>query len=105
MTAGQLAVLVVVYLALDFGNPLLPGAVSFSVADTVEGLRAGRPRAPAVGIAVPLPAPQPVIPVAAAPRADRRGSTPVPVAAWTRAFRPGVAHAGPPERVAGSGDG
>ena len=31
--------LVMLYLALDFGDPHLPGAVTFDPADTVEGSR------------------------------------------------------------------
>jgi len=36
---------VLVYVVIDFGNPLIPGAVSFDVDQSVDGLHADRGRA------------------------------------------------------------
>lgn len=68
MRASRLAVLfLLLYVALDFGNPLMPGAVSFDPEDCVEAVRAGRVTAPADGVAVaPAPAPPRFEPVRSA---------------------------------------
>lgn len=44
--ARWLAVLLLAYLALDFANPLMPGAVSFDPDDSVEAVRGGHAPAP-----------------------------------------------------------
>ncbi|MEX2146133.1 MAG: hypothetical protein WED01_03880 [Candidatus Rokuibacteriota bacterium] len=44
MSLLKLALLLAVYVSLDFSNPMMPGAVSFDTADSVEGWRADRGR-------------------------------------------------------------
>jgi hypothetical protein len=75
MTAACLArLLLVLYVCLDFANPLMPGAVTFDADESVEGVRAERSRADGEAAAVvPVPAaehlrPAPVVGVAARPR-------------------------------------
>jgi hypothetical protein len=72
MRRCRLALLLLLYVALDFSNPLMPGAVSFDLSESVEGVHAVRPRieAPSVAIApllIVVPEPLPVL-VRAAPR-------------------------------------
>jgi hypothetical protein len=55
MTRARLALLA--YVALDFANPLMPGAVSFDLSASIEGVHGHRLRADGS-----------VTPVAAAPR-------------------------------------
>lgn len=50
---GRLVLLVALYVALDFANPLMPGAVCFDAGDTVDGVRGQRPRVTAVPAVVP----------------------------------------------------
>jgi len=38
MASRWLTLLVVVYVTLDFGNPLMPGAVNFGPAESVDGI-------------------------------------------------------------------
>ncbi|MBI1964092.1 MAG: hypothetical protein HYS37_12045 [Candidatus Rokubacteria bacterium] len=59
MTVSRLTLrLLLLYVALDFSNPLMPGAVSFDPDDSVEAVRAGRLEPPAAAVAVtPVPAP------------------------------------------------
>ena len=45
---GRLVLLVALYVALDFANPLMPGAVCFDAGDTVDAVRGHRPRVTAV---------------------------------------------------------
>lgn len=40
----RLVLLLLVYVAVDFANPLMPGAVSFNPDDSVEGVRASQAR-------------------------------------------------------------
>jgi hypothetical protein len=42
MLAARLSLVLVLYVGLDFANPLMPGAMEFDVEDTVDGLRASR---------------------------------------------------------------
>lgn len=53
MNLSRLALLVAVYLSLDVSNPMLPGALSFGVEDSVEVRQADRLRGP--DDAPPLP--------------------------------------------------
>lgn len=58
MTVSRLTLLLLLfYVALDFSNPLIPGAVSFDPDESVEGVRAGRVAAPAATAARLAPAP------------------------------------------------
>ncbi|MBI2158262.1 MAG: hypothetical protein HYU26_15380, partial [Candidatus Rokubacteria bacterium] len=53
MTVSRLTLrLLLLYVALDFSNPLMPGAVSFDPDDSVEAVRAGRLEPPAAAVAV-----------------------------------------------------
>ncbi len=64
------ALLLLIYVALDFANPLMPGAVNFDAASSVEAVRPERTARAAVA-AVPAAPPSPVVPglvPAAAPR-------------------------------------
>jgi hypothetical protein len=54
MGANRLACLLLLYVALDFANPLITGAVSF-VAGVVESVHADRARAPEDLTSVPPP--------------------------------------------------
>jgi hypothetical protein len=55
MSRRRLVVLLLtVYAALDFANPLMPGAVTFEADDTVAGVHAPSPRLPQPE-AVPVP--------------------------------------------------
>jgi hypothetical protein len=56
MIEGRLALLVLLYVALDFSSPLIPGAVSFDADASVEGVR--RSSAPVEAIAA-APGPEP----------------------------------------------
>lgn len=56
MRCRGLALLLVLYVAADFANPMMPGAVSFDPAESVEGIHAAR--APQSSVTV-LPAPTP----------------------------------------------
>jgi hypothetical protein len=63
------AAAVVLYLAMDFGNPLIEGAVSFDPGETVDGVRSPELRlippvlivlpSPAAGVVIPVPPPPP----------------------------------------------
>lgn len=44
MSLLKLALLLVVYVSLDFANPMMPGAVSFDSGGSVEGRKADRGR-------------------------------------------------------------
>ena len=44
MSLLKLALLLVVYVSLDFANPMMPGAVTFDTDDSVEGRKADRGR-------------------------------------------------------------
>ncbi|MBI2014339.1 MAG: hypothetical protein HYS77_02180, partial [Candidatus Rokubacteria bacterium] len=58
MRPSRLAILcVVLYVVLDFSNPLIPGAVSFDPDESVEAVRAGRVAAPAATATPLAPAP------------------------------------------------
>jgi hypothetical protein len=57
MSLLKLALLLVVYVSLDFANPMMPGAVTFDTNDSVEGRKADRGRdADADAVASRLPA-------------------------------------------------
>ncbi len=54
----MLAGLLLLYVGADFANPLMPGAVSFDAAESVDGIRADRLRGPDATVTVaaaPLP--------------------------------------------------
>ena len=52
MRASRLAILFfLLYVAFDFANPLMPGAVSFDPNDSVEAVRASQARAGAATVA------------------------------------------------------
>jgi len=76
MTWGRLALLCLFYVAADFGNPLMPGAVS--LADGfVEGVREGRDTrfgAPARRAAEPVAPRADVVPTVPPPRSPRRSA-------------------------------
>ncbi|HUP34572.1 MAG TPA: hypothetical protein VNC82_03895 [Candidatus Limnocylindria bacterium] len=60
MSLLKLALLLAVYVSLDFSNPMMPGAVSFDTAKSVEGRPADRGReveADAGGARLPAVAP------------------------------------------------
>ena len=79
MVGRFLTLLVVLYIALDFTNPHMPGAVTFDPTKSVEGVHAERGRlTPSVTIALPA---RPVrLTEAAAPRVsdDRLALFPPP---------------------------
>jgi hypothetical protein len=50
------------YVVMDLGCPLVPGAFSFDVADSVEAVSAHRMRAPAVPRVVSMPVRAPLMP-------------------------------------------
>jgi hypothetical protein len=54
MVRRRLALLLLLYVSLDFANPLMPGAVTFDPSGSVDGLRAPRVRV-AAPAAVPAP--------------------------------------------------
>jgi hypothetical protein len=59
MTLAKLALLVAAYLSLDVANPMMPGALTFGVEESVEARQADRFRGRDAGVA-PLPrAPEP----------------------------------------------
>ena len=88
MRASRLAFLLLLYVTLDFSNPMMPGAVSFDPDDCVEAVRAGRLTTPADAVAaVPAPAPSRFEPVrrAVLPRAPVMSPAPPrerPAHAW-----------------------
>jgi hypothetical protein len=90
--------LVLLYLSLDLSNPLMPGALSFEAADSVDA--AGRVRVRSDAVAAP----------ASAPRASRLDRAAAPPLARARpaplVARPVVSVAGPrahlPESTPGS---
>jgi hypothetical protein len=51
----RLTLLLVIYVALDFSNPLMPGAVSFGAAESVEARHGDRLRGAGVAEAPPPP--------------------------------------------------
>ena len=51
-----------VYLTLDFANPLMPGAVCFDPADSVDGVTGARPSTTAVALTVAMPVVRPAPP-------------------------------------------
>jgi hypothetical protein len=53
MRARRLAPLLILYVSLDFANPMMPGAVSFDPDDSVEAIRPDRSRVD--GDAAPAP--------------------------------------------------
>ena len=78
----------VLYVALDFANPLMPGAVCFDPADSVEGVGRARASVAAPSIAV-SPTTEVVLPAAlgarvAASTATPRARTAVPIAPRAR---------------------
>lgn len=44
MTARRLTLLLILYVALDFANPLMPGAVTFDAADCTDGVHSDAAR-------------------------------------------------------------
>jgi hypothetical protein len=54
MRARLLVRLLLLYVALDFANPMMPGAVSFDPGDCVEGAHLERARAPDSVAATPV---------------------------------------------------
>jgi hypothetical protein len=81
---ARLVGLLVLYLVLDFANPLMPGAVCFEPGDSVEGTRAARdharlaiPALPAAPPARPAPLVAPRLRPAARPPAPRRRAAPL----------------------------
>jgi hypothetical protein len=77
MSASRLALLLVVYVALDFANPLMPGAVSFE-GGSVEAVDAdgARPAVPVVDLG-PVPVSRTVLDRGVGIQAPREPS-PVP---------------------------
>ncbi len=76
--ARCLALILLAYVALDFANPLMPGAVTFDPDDSVEAVRAGHVPAPDAVPSVSEPlvpavvrAPTPRCAIARAARAAR----------------------------------
>lgn len=59
MTLARMALLVAIYIALDVSNPLMPGALTFGVADSVEVRQAERFRGQAPHFAVVPRLPEP----------------------------------------------
>ena len=53
---GRLVLLVALYVALDFANPLMPGAACFDAGDTVDAVRGHRLRVTALPAVVGLSA-------------------------------------------------
>jgi hypothetical protein len=90
MMARWLALPLLAWVLLDFSSPLVPGAVSFDVADSVEAVRATPPSAEAPNArtaTLPMAAVAPVVERAPIiPRPEPVASTPrVPVRVTGRA--------------------
>jgi len=62
MMGRRLVWLLLIYVTLDFANPLMPGAVNFDVDDSVDGVHAERVRPDRYESAV-VPAPPLFVPV------------------------------------------
>jgi hypothetical protein len=60
MAASRVSLLLLVYITLDFANPLMPGAVSFD-GGTVEVVQGDRARPTAVAPVCIVPSPETVI--------------------------------------------
>jgi hypothetical protein len=89
----RLPLLVLVYITLDFGNPLMPGAVRFE-SGRIDAVQADRGARTDDSI-VPAPAPRPV----AAPAAVQARARPAPVASMpTRSPRRLARRVSPPRR-------
>jgi hypothetical protein len=82
MALSRLSVLLILYVAADFANPLMPGAVTF-LDGSVQGVHVERTRFTAVSPATPAPAPRERIEVL---RLTRYVLPPMPIApiAWVR---------------------
>lgn len=80
MGGRRLALFLLLYVALDFSNPHMPGAVNFDPADSVEGVHAERVRADRQEAASETPAA--LFPVAAVEH-DRPPRPPVNAAPLT----------------------
>lgn len=93
MRRPPLVLLLFLYVALDFSNPLMPGAVNFGAEESVEGVRAERRLAPDLPDVRPAtPAPEPAAP--AVEPADARPPGPRPVrVTWLPASRRTPVHA------------
>jgi hypothetical protein len=68
VSVRRVALLLLLYVTMDFSNPHMPGALTFDAQDSVEGVHAERGRSGPPVATVP-PAPRP-----AAPLADSRSS-------------------------------
>jgi hypothetical protein len=102
MSLLQLTVLLVVYVALDFSNPLMPGAVVFGAGDSVEGRQPGRVRdVAAAGPLLPAAAPRHVAPIRPPVVLVAR---PAPAHAPVRHARPPRSHPSSSRSVAPSED-
>ncbi len=72
-TVPYFTLALLLYVTLDFGNPLMPGAVSFDPSESVEAMQGGGARAP--HDMVPAPAVEPSridVPAEPAPPSRRR---------------------------------
>ncbi len=96
MRGRRLVLLLVIYVGLDFANPMMPGAVNFDPGDSVEAIHAERGRLPESPVATaPDPAAGPVEPP---PMADTVGMRPiVAVPRATPILAGPPPHAAPPE--------
>jgi len=82
MVVRALVLLIVLYIALDFTNPHMPGAVTFDPAKSIEGVHAERTRQtqPAT-IAIPAPRPVRLVEAPTQGFADER-LVPLPARRW-----------------------
>jgi hypothetical protein len=72
------ALLFLLYVALDFANPLMPGAVNFDAETSVEAARLERVRSCRVAeVAMPAAGPPPVVP-GLAPAPESHPARPAP---------------------------
>lgn len=81
MSLGRLSVVLILYVAADFANPLMPGAVTF-LDGSVEAVHVERARFADVTPVMPVLASRERIEVVRLPRHAPPHPTPVPPAAW-----------------------
>jgi hypothetical protein len=88
MVGRLLAVLIVLYIALDFTNPHMPGAVTFDPAKSIEGVHAERNRG-SQPVMITIAAPRPVrLGEASEPQRSQHRLVPLPAPRWhTSLFR------------------
>lgn len=81
MRARRLALLIVLYIGLDFGSPFIAGAFMFNADESMEGVHAHRQQVKFTVVSVPMPAPARAETgrVAALPPPRREGR---PLGAW-----------------------